>query len=189
MTKRMTRRELLRDAGAAGATTLLAVGSGKAITPADPLNQAAGAESPAPELPQSAGVAKSVFRASQAPLGPHENALVELTAGDMIVALDRRYGSISSITRKGDPLGTNFIGNGSNTSGVDVANSRWTGDIVTAVWDVTDPNPAHRQWSPRVEFRSQGKVEAGADWKVRRYPAGELRRWDVCSELRRCVDE
>ncbi|MGB8029914.1 MAG: DUF5695 domain-containing protein [Terracidiphilus sp.] len=82
---------------------------------------------------------------------------MELTAGDMIVALDRRYGSISSITRKGDPLGTNFIGNGSNTSGVDVANSRWTGDIVTAVWDVTDPNPAHRQWSPRANFVLKGK--------------------------------
>jgi hypothetical protein len=75
----------------------------------------------------------------------------------MIVAFDRRYGSISSITRKGDPLGTNFIGNEHNTPGVDVSNSRWTGDLVTHVWDVTDTNPAHRDWSPRSNFVLKGK--------------------------------
>jgi hypothetical protein len=94
---------------------------------------------------------------SQAPLGPHGNPAVELTAGDMIVAFDRRYGSISSITRKGDPLGTNFIGNEHNTPGVDVSNSRWTGDLVTSLWDVTDTNPAHRNWSPRSNFVMKGK--------------------------------
>ncbi len=157
MTKRMTRRELLRDVGAAGATTLLAVGSGKAITSADPLSQAAAGESPALESAQAPGRTKSVPSASQAPVGPHENPLVQLTAGDMIVAFDRRYGSISSITRKGDPLGTNFIGNEQNTPGVDVSNSRWTGDLVTHVWDVTDTNPAHRNWSPRSNFVLKGK--------------------------------
>jgi hypothetical protein len=75
----------------------------------------------------------------------------------MIVAFDRRYGSISSITRKGDPLGTNFIGNEQNTPAVDVSNSRWTGDLVTQVWDVTDTNPAHRNWSPRSNFVLKGK--------------------------------
>jgi len=103
------------------------------------------------------GDGKSVSRKSQAPLGAQENPLVELTAGDMIVAFDRRYGSISSITRKGDPLGTNFIGNEQNTPGVDVSNSRWTGDMVTHVWDVTDTNPAHRNWSPRSSFVLKGK--------------------------------
>src|ERR1700733_15294099 len=75
----------------------------------------------------------------------------------MIVAFDRRYGSIFSITRKHDPLATNFIGNESNTPGVDPLNSRWTGDLVTAVWDVTDTNPAHRSWSPRANFVLKGK--------------------------------
>ena len=157
MTKRMTRRELLRDVGAAGATTLLAVGSGNAMLPADPLNQAAGAEPTAPQLPQPPGDAKSVSSTSQASLGTHENPLVELTAGDMIIAFDRRYGSICSIIRQGDPLGTNFIGNDQNTPGVDVSNSRWTGDLVTHVWDVTDTNPAHRNWSPRSNFVLKGK--------------------------------
>jgi hypothetical protein len=81
----------------------------------DPLKHAAQAESPAPELPQSGGDEKSVSLNSQAFLGPHENPLVELTAGNMIVTFDRRYGSISSITRRADPLGTNFIGNEQNT--------------------------------------------------------------------------
>jgi hypothetical protein len=121
------------------------------------LDQAAGAESTAPQSLQPPGDAKSVSRTSQTSLGPQENPPVELTAGDMIVALDRRYGSISSITRKGDPLGTNFIGNEQNTPGVDVSNSRWTGDLVTNVWDVTDTNPAHRNWSPRSNFVLKGK--------------------------------
>ncbi|MGD1106037.1 MAG: DUF5695 domain-containing protein [Terracidiphilus sp.] len=156
MSKRITRRELLRDVGAAGATTLLAVGSGKATPAAESLSQAAGAESPAPQSPQSPGDAKSISPAPQVSLGAHENPLVELAAGDMIVAFDRRYGSISSITRKGDPLGTNFIGNEQNTPGVDVSNSRWTGDLVTQVWDVTDTNPSHRNWSPRSNFVLKG---------------------------------
>ncbi len=75
----------------------------------------------------------------------------------MVVAFDRRYGSISSITRKGDSLRTNFIGNEYNTPGVDVANSRWMGDLVTAVWDVTDTNPAHRNWTPRSGFVLKGR--------------------------------
>src|ERR1035438_4565852 len=74
----------------------------------------------------------------------------------MIVAFDRRYGSISSITRKGDLFGTNFIGNQHNTPGVDALNSRWTGDLVTSVWNVTDANPAHQNWSPRAEFILEG---------------------------------
>ncbi len=157
MSKRITRRELLRDVGAAGATTLLAVGSAKALPAADSLSQAAGAESPAHQALQSPGDAKSVSPTPPVSLGAHENPLVELTAGDMIVAFDRRYGSISSIIRKGDTLGTNFIGNEQNTPGVDVSNSRWTGDLVTHVWDVTDTNPAHRNWSPRSNFVLKGK--------------------------------
>ncbi len=127
------------------------------MPPADLLSQAAAVKSNASQLPESRGDAKSVSGTSQASLGTLENPLVELTAGDMIVAFDRRYGSICSITRKGDPLGTNFIGNEQNTPGVDVSNSRWTGDLVTHVWDVTDTNPAHRNWSLRSNFVLKGK--------------------------------
>lgn len=44
---------------------------------------------------------------------------------------------------KGDALATN-LGNQLNTPRVDLSNSRFTGDVVTCVWDVTDTNPAHR---------------------------------------------
>jgi len=144
MDKRMTRRELLKDVGAAGATGILAVGAGKAKPAAHQLAQAAqGEEPPSPT--------------SRAPLEQHENHLVELIAGDMIVAFDRSYGSISSITKKGDSLGTNFIGNEQNTPGVDPSNSRWTGDVVSTVWEILDTNPAHRHWSPQAQFELEGK--------------------------------
>jgi hypothetical protein len=158
MSKRMTRRELFKGVGVAGATTLLAVGSGKAKPPADQLGQAAqDGELPARQLAEAVQHPEPTSLTSHAPIGPHENHLVELTAGDMIVAFDRRYGSISSITKKGDPLATNFIGNEKNTPGVDVSNSRWTGDLVTHVWEVNDTNPAHRNWSPRSNFVLKGK--------------------------------
>jgi hypothetical protein len=143
MSKQMTRRDLLQNVGMAGATTILAVASGKAQLRADKLLQAAPGGEPA-------------TLTSQAPVSPDRDHLVELTTGDMIVTFDRRYGSISSITRKGDPLGTNFIGNEHNTPGVDASNSRWTGDLVTSVWNVTDANPTHRHWSPRAEFVLEG---------------------------------
>jgi len=75
----------------------------------------------------------------------------------MVVTFDRRFGSIFSITRKGDALSTNFVGNQLNTPGVDLSNSRFTGDVVTCVWDVTDTNPAHRDWTPRSNFVLKGR--------------------------------
>jgi hypothetical protein len=75
----------------------------------------------------------------------------------MVVTFDRRFGSIFSITRKGDALATNFVGNQLNTPGVDLSNSRFTGDVVTCVWDVTDTNPAHRDWTPRSNFVLKGR--------------------------------
>ena len=158
MSKRITRRELLRDAAAAGATSLLAVGSLHGELLADGPTQAAESGQPsAHSLPQAPPGGQSAPLAAHVPRGLKEGDLVELTAGDMIVAFDRRYGSISSITRKHDLLATNFMGNEYNTPGVDLSNSRWTGDLVTAVWDVTDTNPAHRSWSPRSNFVLKGK--------------------------------
>ncbi len=113
----MTRRELFQNAGLAGAATIYA-GSANAAARVHPPGRPAATTS-----------------------GASEN-LVELTVGEMIIAFDRRYGSISSIRRKGDGSAVNFIGNEHNTPGVDVSNSRWTGDLVTAAWEVTDLNPA-----------------------------------------------
>src|ERR1035437_10152250 len=127
MSKQMTRRDLLQNVGIMGATTLLSAASGKARPGADGFIQAAQTGQPETLPPQIA------FRA---PVAPSPDDLVGLSSGDMIVTFDRRYGSIYSITRKGDPFGTNFIGNELNTPGFDDSNSRWTGDLVTSVWNV-----------------------------------------------------
>ncbi len=49
----------------------------------------------------------------------------------MIVAFDKRHGTIYSITCDGDPFGTNFLGNSENANQSD---PHWTGDLVTTVW-------------------------------------------------------
>jgi hypothetical protein len=157
MSKRITRRELLRDIGAAGATTLLAVSSSRQA-PAEALAAEGQTGQPSSHpLPQSTPSKEPSPLLSNLPRGPRPQDLVEIRAGEMVVAFDRRYGSISSITRKDDSLRTNFIGNEYNTPGVDVSNSRWTGDLVTAVWEVTDTNPAHRNWTPRSGFVLKGR--------------------------------
>jgi hypothetical protein len=147
MSKQITRRDLLQNAGIMGATTLFAAASGKAQPGAEALIQTAQTGQPETLSPQVA------FRA---PLAPSPDDLAELTSGDMIVTFDRRYGSIYSITRKGDSFGTNFIGNEQNTPGVDASNSRWAGDLVTSVWNITDTDPNHHNWSPRAEFTLVG---------------------------------
>jgi hypothetical protein len=155
---RITRRDLLRDIGAAGATTLLAVGSARQQLTAEELAAEGQTGQPSSHpLPQPTLSKESSPLLSDLSRRPRPEDLVEVRAGEMVVAFDRRYGSICSITRKGDPLRTNFIGNESNTPGIDVSNSRWTGDLVTAVWEVTDTNPAHRNWTPHSGFVLKGK--------------------------------
>jgi hypothetical protein len=99
MSKRLTRRELLKDVGAAGATTLFAVRSGAAISSVGPSLTEQDGKSATAQLAQASEGEVSASRTSQAFLGRLDNPLQELTAGDMIVALDRRYGPISSISR------------------------------------------------------------------------------------------
>jgi hypothetical protein len=156
MSKRITRRDLLKDVGAVGAGTLLGAGVSTTKLPAEAPAAAQTGQPPTYPFPQTANSEKATIVSSHNPAAPHKDDLAELITGDMIVAFDCRYGSIHSITRKGDPYGTNFIGNGINTPGVDVSNSRWTGDLVTAVWEVTDRNPAHSHWTPRANFALKG---------------------------------
>lgn len=142
MSNKITRRDLLQKLGIVGATGLLSAAPGTAQPHADEwLREIQNRE---------AAATASQTRADQ------DEHLVELIAGDMIVAFDRRYGSIASISRNGDPFGTNFIGNEHNTPGVDISNSRWTGDLVTSVWNITDANPKHRLWTPQSEFVVEG---------------------------------
>ncbi len=113
---------LLRDAGVAGAAALL--------YPQTAVGQAAQTSvSQSPEM-------QYVMRPSTELLAEHEQNQVQVVAGDMVVSFDQRYGTISSITRKGDALATNFLGNAQNTPEVDVSDSRFTGDVVTTTWEL-----------------------------------------------------
>lgn len=122
MAKKISRRELIKDAGVTSAATLLGAYAGTA--------RAAQQES------QQSSLERALALPSKELLAQHENYQVHLAAGEMIVAFDRRYGSISSITRKGDEFGTNYIGNETNTPNVDPSDSRWTGDVVSTVWEL-----------------------------------------------------
>ena len=121
MAKKISRRELFKNVGTASAATLLALPARAQQT------QKASEEST---------LARVLSESSKALLAEHENYQVQLTAGDMLVEFDNRYGSISSITRKGDEFGTNYIGNETNTPGLDPSDSRFTGDVVATVWEL-----------------------------------------------------
>lgn len=130
MASKISRRDLFKNATAAGAATLLA----GVASPAAPARQSSSQEEERRQRLQ-----RILSRSSQELLAEHEQYQLEITAGDMLVRFDKRYGSISSITRKGDPFGTNFLGNETNTPGVDPFDSRFTGDVVSTVWALNGP--------------------------------------------------
>ena len=147
MDKKISRREMMKKAGvaagAAGAATLLSV----PIVAADPRaaqqpgqsrqsGQANGTGQANQAEQDKAVMDKILSQSSKTLLAEHEAYFVEITAGDMVATFDKRYGSLRSITRKGDEFGTNFIGNEENTPGVDASDSLWTGDIVSTVWEL-----------------------------------------------------
>jgi Family of unknown function (DUF5695) len=79
---------------------------------------------------------KTLDAVPRPPTNTQRDRIVQLSAGEMVVEINTGYGSIHSIRKKGGSLGTNFIGNPENTPGVDPSDSRWTGDLVTTVWDL-----------------------------------------------------
>jgi hypothetical protein len=138
MGKRFTRRSLLKNVTAIGATSFVASVSAPA--------EGAG-------LPQS-----SVGR--QSPDGMAGNAvdLVKLAAGGMVVNFDRLSGTIYSITKEGDRLGTNFLGNAHNTRGVDLGDILWTGNVVSTCWDLKTPDWVREMPAgPGAPYKISGK--------------------------------
>ena len=119
MSNRISRRDMLKNVGVAGAAGALLASPGVPLL-------AAGAQGASPDPRPD----QSLEQSSLELLKQHEDYSTVLEAGEMVVRFDRRYGSISSITRKNDPLETNYIGNETNTPGVDPSDSRWTGDVV-----------------------------------------------------------
>ncbi len=143
MSNKISRRELFKNAGVAGAATLLAgTASGKQAAPQQDDLQSQ--------------LARLRAESSKEMLAEHENYQLEIAAGEMIVRFDKRFGSISSITRKGDPFGTNFLGNEINTPGVNPFDSRFTGDVVTTVWALNGPLQPARLGQNDI-FRVSGK--------------------------------
>jgi hypothetical protein len=132
---------MLRQVGMAGATEVFLSGPGTSLFAAQ-----------GPEKPQ-----EQPEKSSLELLKEHEDYAAGLEAGEMLVHFDRRYGSISSITRRGDPLETNYIGNEINTPGVDPSDSRWTGDLVSTVWELTDDDWKHARIELNDVFHMSGK--------------------------------
>lgn len=139
MGKRISRRELFKDMGATGL-----------------LRARSGAAAPAQKNPRESAARQLLSTPSPGLLDQLRQHHVQLTAGDMVVTFDQRYGSIFSITRKGDPLQTNFIGNGENTPGVDPSDSLWTGDVVTTVWALETDGKAYH-FDPNEYFNVPGQ--------------------------------
>ena len=161
MSNQISRRDMLRSVGMAGVSGALLTGPGASLLSAQ------GQESQQP--PQS----------SVELLKEHENYNTTLEAGEMVVQFDLRYGSISSITRKNDPLETNYIGNEINTPGVDPANSRWTGDVVSTVWELTSEN-----WGKNARIGLNDVFRMSGKWrKELTCKSGDTRRISIADNV------
>jgi hypothetical protein len=133
---------MLRNVGAVGATGVLLTGPGASLL--------VGQSSTSLQEQQPSQSSIDLLKA-------HENYIATLTAGEMIVQFDLRYGSIFSIMRKNDPFETNYIGNEINCPGVNPADSRWTGDVVSTVWELNTIDWKNAKINLNDVFRSSGK--------------------------------
>ena len=93
---------------------------------------------------------------TQALRATNKSELVRLSSGRMVVTFDRRTGTLYSITESHDELGTNFLGNSDNTLGIKSADTHWTGDVVTTIWELKTPEWTREQES-FVPYRISGK--------------------------------
>ncbi len=144
MSNRISRREMLRNMGTVGVTGAFLAGPSASI-----LNAKGQAQEP-----------ERLNQSSVELLREHENHVATLQAGELTVEFDLRYGSISSITRKGDPFQTNYIGNEVNTPGVDPANSMWTGDVVSTVWEFTS-----EEWGKNAHIGLNDVFHMSGKWR------------------------
>ena len=131
MNGKLSRRHLLKSIGTAGLASLAT--DAVAIDSASPSH--------------------SISPASRA-TNPFD--LVRLSSGRMVVTFDRRNGTLYSITEAHDRLGTNFLGNSDNTLGIKSADTHWTGDLVTTIWELKTPEWIREQES-FVPYRISGK--------------------------------
>ena len=145
-----SRRDLLRTAGLTGAAVLTGAAAAQAAPPQHP---GKGEKAAAPWN-------EPWKKPSRELLADLERHLARIRSGDMEIAFDMRYGALHSITRAGDALRTNYIGNGVNTPGVNPGDSRWTGDVVTTVWHLLKQWNSYQYrpgqyWGPSGYWRSE----------------------------------
>lgn len=131
MNSKFSRRDVLKSIGTAGVASLAP-------------DVAAG------ETPVRS---KSITPASRA---TKKSDVVQLSSRRMVVTFDRRNGTFYSIHDLHDPLGTNFLGNSDNTLGIKSADTHWTGDVVTTIWQLKTPEWIREQES-FVPYRISGK--------------------------------
>jgi len=117
--KKVTRRNALKSFGAMGVAPLV-FGAGR--------------------VDKKGEIAQSFSQGPGRRLSGGDPVLHRLVAGNMIVDLDTETGTIHSITGKGDPLGTNFLGNRVNIKGRALEDQHWTGDIVVTAWHMNTPD-------------------------------------------------
>ncbi len=133
MKKGLSRRNVLKTIGGIGAVPALAeVGS----------------------LGRLVSGARSQTREAAGSRTTDKADLVRLEGGGMIVAFDKRHGTIYSIARDGDPFGTNFLGNSGNANQSD---PHWTGDLVTTVWDLNTRDWVREEPANYSSYKSSGK--------------------------------
>jgi hypothetical protein len=85
-----------------------------------------------------------------------KSELVRLSSGRMVVTFDRRNGTLYSLSEAHDRLGTNFLGNSDNTLGIKSADTHWTGDVVTTIWELKTAEWIREQES-FVPYRISGR--------------------------------
>lgn len=146
MAGKFTRRKLLGSIGAIG------IASGSSGFPLP---------SPSPAT-SPGGVSGPDVEARRA----KPDSLIELSAGRMNVAFDKRLGTLYAITKQGDLLKTNFLGNSENTDGIRAGDSHWTGDVVATVWSLETPDWVREMpTEPGVLLRRSGRWQSESTLK------------------------
>ncbi|HKR82630.1 MAG TPA: DUF5695 domain-containing protein [Terriglobales bacterium] len=102
---------------------------------------------------QKAALSPSIPLASRA---TNKSDLVRLSSARMVVTFDRRNGTLYSMSEAHDRLGTNFLGNSDDTLGIKNADTHWTGDVVTTIWELKTAEWIREQES-FVPYRISGR--------------------------------
>jgi hypothetical protein len=77
--------------------------------------------------------------------------LATLTGRRMTATFDTQTGTIHAIEAADDALGTNFLGNSTNVAGAPATDTRWTGDLVSTVYHLDQPDAVPTDLSRTID--------------------------------------